>query len=717
MSGYLYTIGSGLLNAGATVAGAGVSVGTTVAGAGWNNFIQPVASAGINNVVIPAFTYTANNVVPVVATGLQIAADNAAPLARALLNQLGKDAQVFARIARRNALPVATALGTGAWNGAWAAGAFLANNAVIPVAAGFRNGVTGSFAWGTMAIAAYLVGGRVFGKITETLYGGVATKVSEEAAKVNPTELAGKITPFVTDFFNKVVADLNLGGGGLGEKFNANIKDFWEKYNLADVTAKIMDEFNKAYEEGLKHANISGNTKHFTDEIEKIMEVLRTASFRQIEGLRDDAQQIFANMARDTAIKTVPWLALGTAISVGTPLAVTYAYHKAKHNIGRPKLATEVRYVGFYNRSTDLLLNSVSGLWNSSLVGLKYAFGVGALGGGTAVAANVVSLVQKGTPLFDTTAKMTKAFDMFKIATLGTGVGITLINAGMLALKSIKESRAKQHKPVFHKELNETIENITKSTYNLQKHGGFFQNVLLYGPGGTGKTMISKFMAKNSNMNYVMMSGGDLAQYISRGEHVTELNRLFEAAKASSTPTILFIDEAESLCRDRNNITKSELIELQNAFLNHTGEASNKIMLVMATNMVEDLDPAVLSRMDHKLFIGPPKLNERKQIIQNYLPHFFTANEIKDLFTNEVVGSIATKTEGLTGRTIFKMLNAIQGNKKSSADNRLTKEIIATGVRKIVEQEARLAEIIKAKAEARAKTAITPATETAAAAA
>lgn len=156
----------------------------------------------------------------------------------------------------------------------------------------------------------------------------------------------------------------------------------------------------------------------------------------------------------------------------------------------------------------------------------------------------------------------------------------------------------------------------------------------------------------------------------------------------------------ESLCRDRDTIVKPELIELQNAFLNHTGEASDKIMLIMATNRIEDLDPAVLSRMDHKLFIGPPKLNERKQIIEAYLPHFFSYREIRELFLEEVVESIAMKTEGLTGRTIFKMLNAIKGSKNASAQNELTMDIIFNVVRKFIEQEARVIEAVNLKPKA-----------------
>ena len=73
--------------------------------------------------------------------------------------------------------------------------------------------------------------------------------------------------------------------------------------------------------------------------------------------------------------------------------------------------------------------------------------------------------------------------------------------------------------------------------------------------------MISHVIAEESGMSYVKMSGGDLAQYIKRGEHVTALNKLMDMLQTSwrpwsTKPWVLFIDEAESLCRDRGNLSK-----------------------------------------------------------------------------------------------------------------------------------------------------------------
>lgn len=469
----------------------------------------------------------------------------------------------------------------------------------------------------------------------------------------------------------------------VGAVLNQEIKDFLKTFTLPEHIDELLKQLNEGWDVLIKNLEFAAKFKELMAELEII---------------RENLQDFLSNIARDSTLKVVPWVALATGMIVGTPFLVSYVYRKAIYNIGKPKLATEVRYVGFYDRSMESLSNVISGLWESSLAGIKIGTGAAVIGAGAFVGSNAISLLKTGQVL---STQQTDEFANFILkGCLGIAATAAAGNAAILLYKNFKGNHRRLDKPVFHKDLNDTLEQIIQSAYNLQKNNGIFQNVLLYGPGGTGKTMISKFIAKNSDMNYVMMSGADLAQYITRGEHVTELNKLFEAAKRSSTPTILFIDEAESLCRNRDNIVKPELIELQNAFLNHTGEASNKIMLIMATNRIEDLDPAVLSRMDHKLFIGPPKINERKQIIQNYLPNFFPQKEIKELFPEEIVGSVALKTEGLTGRMIFKLLNAIRSAKNATAENKLTKEIISTGVRKFLEQEVRASEALHLKAKA-----------------
>ncbi len=145
--------------------------------------------------------------------------------------------------------------------------------------------------------------------------------------------------------------------------------------------------------------------------------------------------------------------------------------------------------------------------------------------------------------------------------------------------------------------------------------------------------------------------------------------------------------KADSLCRDRSEIASAELLELQNALLNRTGTQSSNFMLILSTNRMEDMDEAILSRMDHKIYIGPPAEVERIQIITAYLPQFFSPAEQAAFFTAPQVKKIAEATKGLTGRALFKLLNVAANKKASAIRNKLTQSMIDQTIQDIMNQE------------------------------
>lgn len=250
--------------------------------------------------------------------------------------------------------------------------------------------------------------------------------------------------------------------------------------------------------------------------------------------------------------------------------------------------------------------------------------------------------------------------------------------------------KKKPEAPIFNKELTEQVQGIINSTKNIKKNNGFFQNVILYGPGGTGKTMLAETIAEESGLNYVMMSGGELAQFIKRKEHVGEFNKFWDSVEKSKSPTIVFIDEAESLCKHRW-LLDAEHLELSTAFLARTGTPSNQVMIILATNLADYIDEAILNRMTHEISIEAPGLPERIQILWKYIAQFFTSEEErKALFTNQVVESMAKKTDGFTGRSLFQLINLLYTNKSATAENKLTPVMIESLVSRFVAQKKKL---------------------------
>lgn len=250
--------------------------------------------------------------------------------------------------------------------------------------------------------------------------------------------------------------------------------------------------------------------------------------------------------------------------------------------------------------------------------------------------------------------------------------------------------RNKVVRPVYNKEIRQQLHVIKNRLETIRKNKGFLPNLILEGPPGTGKSMFANWLANESGMRYVKMSGADLAQYIKRGEHVSKWNETLQWAKKGKGPTILFIDEAEAMVGTRENFDQ-EHRELLNAFLAATGEPSDKIMVVMATNRLGDLDEAVISRSDLKLHIGPPDYASRKKILRQYIDQYMENEpKLRSMFTDRFVGQIAGATKNLSGRTLSKMVYALISECHASKNNLLTKREVFQVVGRFIDQERRM---------------------------
>jgi hypothetical protein len=522
------------------------------------------------------------------------------------------------------------------------------------------------------------------------------------------------------DAAERAMSNFGQGQAGqfAGEQFRHNFRQFLQGLDLKQNVEDLFNEINKGFDAGIDGLKAGDKVKKGTDEFQDGMKEIRRAFSQELDFIRGDIQRLFSNGARDWALTFMPWIAAGAGILVGTPLAVHYLYKKALHNLGKPKLASENRQVGLYNRTVNLIKGGTSGLIESIKPALFWGTVVGvggflgSLGVATAFAvqgdrvnAQAWGQIAEGTlcQLFGPPDRRYSDCDSTGFGTLAGAVALAAgttfaYNIASRCWSVMKDVVKIRPKPIFSPEITRRIDDIIDATYNINKHGGYFQNLLLYGPGGTGKTMIAEKIAEDSGMNYIKMSGGDLAQYIKRGEHVSELNRLFESVHKAAGPTIIFIDEAEGLCRDRDQMKDAERIELLNAWLNHTGTQSKKFMLVLATNSLE-IDEAALTRMDHKIFVGPPAEPERKKIIDLYLPMFFGGSERKEFFPDYVVDAIAKATGGLTGRALFKMINTLYTSKSASKNNKVNNEIIEHVVTQFVRQEEEMRLRQKAKQE------------------
>lgn len=238
---------------------------------------------------------------------------------------------------------------------------------------------------------------------------------------------------------------------------------------------------------------------------------------------------------------------------------------------------------------------------------------------------------------------------------------------------------------ILEKDVETRLRNVARSTANTKRNNAPFRHLLLYGPPGTGKTLFAKCLAKHSGMEYAILTGGDVAP-LGR-DAVTEMHKVFEWAETSKRGVMLFIDEADAFLRRRATETMSEdLRNALNAFLYRTGSASNKFMVVYASNQPEQFDWAINDRIDEMVEFALPSAKERLRMIAYYVDTLLVSpSEAAKITVDEdidesVIERVVDRTDGFSGREISKLAIAWQaaayGTSNVTLDRALLEEVL-----------------------------------------
>ncbi|MGQ3329628.1 MULTISPECIES: proteasome-activating nucleotidase Pan2 [Halorubrum] len=174
--------------------------------------------------------------------------------------------------------------------------------------------------------------------------------------------------------------------------------------------------------------------------------------------------------------------------------------------------------------------------------------------------------------------------------------------------------------------------------------------VLLHGPPGTGKTMLAKAVANESDATFIKMAGSELVRKFI-GEGARLVRDLFELA-AEREPAVIFIDEIDAVAAKRTDSKTSGDAEVQRTMMQLLSEMDGfddrgEVRIMAATNRFDMLDEAILrpGRFDRLIEVPEPGPEGRERILEIHTQEMNVAEGTD-------VGAVARDLEGYSGADI-----------------------------------------------------------------
>jgi vacuolar protein-sorting-associated protein 4 len=204
--------------------------------------------------------------------------------------------------------------------------------------------------------------------------------------------------------------------------------------------------------------------------------------------------------------------------------------------------------------------------------------------------------------------------------------------------------------------LNEAKRTLREAVILPQRFPQFFHGdmrpwsgILLYGPPGTGKSYLAKAVATEANATFFSVSSSDLvSKWV--GESQRLVRQLFEMARERA-PSVIFIDEIDSLASTRSEGETASQLQLKTEFLVQMdgikrGDEDARVLVLGATNTPWTLDPAMRRRFERRIYIPLPDQDAREELFR------LSIGKIRNNLTDQDFRVLARESQGFSGADI-----------------------------------------------------------------
>ncbi|WP_335999570.1 proteasome-activating nucleotidase Pan1 [Halorientalis halophila] len=189
--------------------------------------------------------------------------------------------------------------------------------------------------------------------------------------------------------------------------------------------------------------------------------------------------------------------------------------------------------------------------------------------------------------------------------------------------------------------IEEQMEEVRETVEMPLENPGMFEDVgidppsgvLLHGPPGTGKTMLAKAVANQTDATFIKMAGSELVHKFI-GEGAKLVRDLFDLARQEE-PAVVFIDEIDAIAAKRTESKTSGDAEVQRTMMQLLSEMDGfedrgEIRIIAATNRFDMLDRAILrpGRFDRLIEVPKPDVEGREQIFQIHTRDMNVADDV-----------------------------------------------------------------------------------------